>query len=188
MTEPARHPDIQPSTSDMRLVIAASSAGTVFEWYDFFIYGTAAALVFPQLFFSAQLPPLVALIAAFSTFSVGFVARPVGGVVFGHFGDRFGRKKALIAALQEGRLGGAAIDAWEQEPTYADNPLRTMPNVIATGHGIGHSEELHQALPPLAAENIWKGLNGEPPTYLRNPSVLPKWRERLVSLGVEPKF
>lgn len=97
-------------------------------------------------------------------------------------------EKALIAALEEGRLGGAAIDAWEQEPTYADNPLRTMPNVIATGHGIGHSEELHQALPPLAAENILRGLRGELPVHVRNPQVLPKWRERLQQLGVEPKF
>jgi phosphoglycerate dehydrogenase-like enzyme len=97
-------------------------------------------------------------------------------------------EKALIAALQSGHLGGAGIDAWEQEPTYADNPLRTMPNVIATGHGIGHSEELHAALPPLAAENILRGLQGEPPVYVRNPQVLPKWAERLRRLGVEPKF
>ena len=78
--------------------VAIAVAGTSIEWYDFFIYGTAAALVFPQLFFSADLPPLVAQLAAFSTFSVGFIARPVGGIVFGHFGDRFGRKRALIAA------------------------------------------------------------------------------------------
>ena len=85
--------------SKLAKTVAIAVAGTSIEWYDFFIYGTAAALVFPQLFFSADLPPLVALFAAFSTFSVGFIARPVGGIVFGHFGDRFGRKRALIAAL-----------------------------------------------------------------------------------------
>lgn len=79
--------------------VAIAVAGTSIEWYDFFIYGTAAALIFPKLFFPADLSPLVALLASFSTVSVGFIARPVGGIVFGHFGDRFGRKKALIGAL-----------------------------------------------------------------------------------------
>ena len=80
-------------------IVTTSLAATSIEWYDFFIYGTAAALVFPQVFFSKDLPPAVAQLAAFSTFAVGFIARPVGGVVFGHFGDRLGRKKALVAAL-----------------------------------------------------------------------------------------
>src|SRR4051812_3267757 len=80
-------------------VVATSLAASSIEWYDFFIYGTAAALVFPKLFFAASLPPAVAQIAAFSTFAVGFIARPVGGIVFGHFGDRFGRKSALVTAL-----------------------------------------------------------------------------------------
>src|SRR5258708_39405225 len=70
-------------------------AGASIEWYDFFLYATAAALVFPTVFFSAALPPLVALIASFSTFTVGFLARPVGAVVFGHMGDRVGRKATL---------------------------------------------------------------------------------------------
>jgi metabolite-proton symporter len=73
--------------------------GTSIEWYDFFIYGTAAALVFPTLFFSDDMPRYVSLLASFSTFAVGFLARPVGGVVFGHFGDRVGRKAALVTAL-----------------------------------------------------------------------------------------
>ncbi len=94
---------------------------------------------------------------------------------------------ALIRALQEGRLGGAAIDAWEQEPTRPDNPLRTMPNVITTGHCVGHSEELHQRIPAAAAENILRGLRGEPPLYFRNPTVLAKWRERMKGYGVEVK-
>ena len=78
---------------------ATSLAASSIEWYDFFIYGTAAALIFPKVFFAAGLPPAVAQLASFSTFAVGFIARPVGGVVFGHFGDRVGRKKALVAAL-----------------------------------------------------------------------------------------
>jgi len=86
------------------------------EWYDFFIYGTAAALVFPKLFFPADLPPAVAQLAAFSTFAVGFIARPVGGVVFGHFGDRIGRKRALVAALM---LMGAATTLIGLLPSYA---------------------------------------------------------------------
>ena len=74
-------------------------SGTSIEWYDFFIYGTAAALVFPTLFFSDDMPRYVSLLASFTTFAVGFLARPVGGVVFGHFGDRVGRKAALVTAL-----------------------------------------------------------------------------------------
>jgi MFS family permease len=74
-------------------------AGASIEWYDFFIYATASALVFPRLFFSGTLPPLVALIASFSTFAVGFVARPVGAALFGHLGDRVGRKAAFATAL-----------------------------------------------------------------------------------------
>ena len=74
-------------------------AGASIEWYDFFLYATAAALVFPTVFFSAALPPFVALIASFSTFAVGFLARPVGAVVFGHMGDRIGRKATLAAAM-----------------------------------------------------------------------------------------
>jgi metabolite-proton symporter len=89
----------------MRRLALTSLAGTSIEWYDFFLYGTAAALVFPRLFFAADLPPLVALIASFSTFAVGFLARPIGGIVFGHFGDRVGRKAALVTALL--MMGGA---------------------------------------------------------------------------------
>jgi MFS family permease len=74
-------------------------AGAATEWYDFLLYATAAALVFPTLFFSSTLSPIVALIASFSTFAVGFISRPIGGVLFGHIGDKLGRKKALAAAL-----------------------------------------------------------------------------------------
>jgi MFS family permease len=84
---------------DIGKLALTSLAASSIEWYDFFIYGTAAALVFPKIFFAAGLPLPVAQLASFSTFAVGFIARPVGGVVFGHFGDRVGRKKALVTAL-----------------------------------------------------------------------------------------
>src|SRR5436190_16393700 len=96
-------------------VITTSLAASSIEWYDFFIYGTAAALVFPKLFFPADLPPAVAQIAAFSTFAVGFIARPIGGILFGHFGDRYGRKRALIVALYTMGIGSTAIGLL---PTY----------------------------------------------------------------------
>jgi MFS family permease len=90
--------DPKPGRSMAKLA-CTGLAGTSVEWYDFFLYGTAAALVFPTVFFPESLPPAVALIASFSTFAVGFVARPIGALVFGHFGDRAGRKTALVAAL-----------------------------------------------------------------------------------------
>ena len=88
----------RPVSSPRRAALIAAISAAV-EWYDFFIYGTAAALVFPHLFFPASLPLFVSQIAAFSTFAVGFVARPLGGMVFGHFGDNHGRKPALILAM-----------------------------------------------------------------------------------------
>lgn len=87
----------RPST--IRRVVAASMAGTVAEWYEFFIYGTAATLVFGTLFFPDTGNELDGIIAAFGTYAVGFVARPLGGIVFGHFGDRYGRKKLLQFSL-----------------------------------------------------------------------------------------
>jgi MFS family permease len=74
-------------------------AGASIEWYDFFLYATASALIFPRLFFPSTLSPSVALIASFSTFAFGFIARPVGAVLFGHLGDRVGRKTAFATAL-----------------------------------------------------------------------------------------
>jgi MFS transporter, MHS family, shikimate and dehydroshikimate transport protein len=82
----------------IRRVAFASFIGTAIEWYDFYLYGTAAALVFPKLFFP-QFSPLAGTLASFATFGVAFLARPIGGVVFGHFGDRIGRKSMLVMTL-----------------------------------------------------------------------------------------
>src|ERR671910_331622 len=81
-----------------RRVALASAIGTTIEWYDFFIYGTAAATVFGPRFFP-QVSPVAGTLAAFATFGVGFVARPIGGIVMGHFGDRVGRKSVLVWSL-----------------------------------------------------------------------------------------
>ena len=89
----------------MRPALIALACASI-EWYDFFLYATAAALIFPTVFFSSDLPPLIAQIASFSTFAVGFIARPVGAVLFGHLGDRAGRKVALAASL--GTMGIAS--------------------------------------------------------------------------------
>ena len=88
-----------PITTGLKRVVAASMAGTVVEWYEFFLYGTAATLVFSKVFFAKGDSDLDAILAAFITYAVGFAARPVGGVVFGHFGDKYGRKKLLQFSL-----------------------------------------------------------------------------------------
>lgn len=93
-------PDSPPQATQMsvRRVALASSLGATIEWYDFFIYGTAAALVFNSLFFT-NLPESVGTLVAFATFAVGYLARPLGAVIFGHLGDRVGRKQMLILTL-----------------------------------------------------------------------------------------
>ncbi|MFL6057449.1 MAG: MFS transporter, partial [Rubrobacteraceae bacterium] len=87
-----------PSPSTVRKVALAAMAGSAIEWYDFFIYLTAAALVFGPLFFPGS-SEVAGVLASFSTAAVGFLARPIGGVLFGHFGDRLGRKPTLVIAL-----------------------------------------------------------------------------------------
>lgn len=97
---PAVGPGIAPPAThtSVRRVAVASCIGTTIEFYDFFIYGTAAALVFPKVFFPA-LGSTAATVASFATFAVAFIARPVGAMLFGHYGDRIGRKKTLISTL-----------------------------------------------------------------------------------------
>jgi metabolite-proton symporter len=102
-------------TSEARRVAIASAIGTTIEWYDFFIYGTAAAVVFGPQFFP-QVSELAGTLAAFATFAIGFIARPLGGVVMGHFGDRLGRKFMLVWSLM---LMGLATLGIGLLPTYA---------------------------------------------------------------------
>lgn len=99
----------------MRKVALTALAGTSIEWYDFFLYATAAALVFPAAFFPDSTPTM-GLILSFGTFSFGFIARPLGGILFGHFGDRIGRKRTLVVALM---LMGIASTAIGLLPTFA---------------------------------------------------------------------
>ena len=101
--------------SNIRKVAFTSLAGTSIEWYDFFLYGAAAGLVFPKLFFG-EASPTTALILSFLTFAAGFIARPVGGIIFGHFGDLIGRKKTLVIALM---LMGISSTLIGLLPTYA---------------------------------------------------------------------
>jgi MFS family permease len=89
---PAQH------SAELRKAVIAATVGTTIEWYDFFIYGTAAGLIFPKLFFPNE-DPLTGTLAAFGTYFIGFVGRPIGAAIFGHFGDRIGRKATLISTL-----------------------------------------------------------------------------------------
>src|SRR5436190_22605382 len=100
--------------SSIRVVALASLIGTTIEWYDFFLYRTAAALVFNKLFFPT-FDPLVGTLLAFSTYAVGFAARPIGGIVIGHYGDKVGRKSMLVLTLIMMGLATACIGLL---PTY----------------------------------------------------------------------
>src|SRR5947209_13090876 len=117
--------------------VVASTVGTTIEWYDFFLYGTAAALVFPRLFFP-DFDPFVGQILSFGTFTVGFLARPLGGVIFGYLGDRIGRKSTLVATLLLMGLSTVLIGLL---PTYNDIGL-AAPLLLAIlrfiqGMGVG---------------------------------------------------
>jgi MHS family shikimate/dehydroshikimate transporter-like MFS transporter len=122
--------------SAIRQVASASLIGTTIEWYDFFIYGTAA-LVFPALFFP-EFSETAGTLAAFATFGVGFFARPVGGIVFGHFGDRIGRKTMLVLTLT---IMGVATTLIGLLPTYAAigiaAPLLLVVLRFCQGLGVG---------------------------------------------------
>jgi metabolite-proton symporter len=126
-----------PAASSVRRVIVASLIGTSLEWYDFFVYGTAAALVFNKLFFPS-FDPLVGTLLAFTTYAVGFIARPLGGVVFGHYGDKLGRKNVLVVTLL---LMGIATFLIGLMPTYATigvwAPLLLVALRFVQGLGLG---------------------------------------------------
>src|SRR5699024_1492938 len=102
------------SAKDLGRTVGASVIGTIAEYYDFFIYGTASALAFNEIFFP-ETEPLVGTLAAFATYAVGFFARPLGGLVWGHVGDRIGRKRALVFTLLLTGLGTFAVGLM---PTY----------------------------------------------------------------------
>lgn len=101
--------------AQLRKVVAASMAGTVVEWYEFFLYGSAATLVFNHILFPPSDNPLTPILAGFATYAVGFIARPIGGIVFGHFGDKYGRKKLLQLSII---LVGAATFLMGCLPTF----------------------------------------------------------------------
>src|SRR5262249_22865380 len=118
-------------------VVLASFVGTAVEWYDFFLYGTAAALVFSRLFFP-DLDSNAGLLASLGTYAIGFFARPLGGIVFGHFGDRLGRKSTLVVSLL---MMGTATSLIGLLPTYASigfwAPLLLTLLRFVQGFGVG---------------------------------------------------
>lgn len=125
------------SKDDLRRVVAASVIGATIEWYDFFLYGIVAGIVFNKLFFPAG-DELVGVMLAYTTFAIGFVARPLGGVVFGHFGDKIGRKSMLVLTLM---IMGVATVLIGLLPTYEQigiaAPVLLLILRIAQGIGIG---------------------------------------------------
>ena len=122
---------------NLRRVVISSILGAVIEWYDFFLYGGVAGLFFNQLFFP-DFDPRIGTMLAFATFAVGFVARPLGGVIFGHFGDKIGRKKVLILTLE---IMGIATVAIGLIPSYATigiwAPVLLILCRLAQGIGLG---------------------------------------------------
>jgi MFS transporter, MHS family, shikimate and dehydroshikimate transport protein len=126
-----------PDRNTVRRAVLASFIGTTVEWYDFFLYGTAAALVFSKLFFPTFAPG-AGTMAAFATYAVGFFARPVGGIVFGHFGDKIGRKSMLVTTLM---LMGVATFCIGLLPTYHQAgilaPILLVTLRFVQGFGVG---------------------------------------------------
>src|SRR5215204_213399 len=125
------------SPDQLRRVVFASLIGTTIEWYDFFLYGTAAALVFNRLFFPT-FDALTGTLASFGTYTVGFVARPIGGIIIGHYGDRIGRKSMLVLTLV---VMGVATFLIGLLPTYEQiGPWAAVLLVVlrvAQGFGVG---------------------------------------------------
>lgn len=139
----------------------ATLAGTTLEWYDFFLYGTAAALIFNEQFFPS-LSPAAGTLAAFSTFAVGFIARPLGGLVFGHYGDRIGRKATLVVSLVLMGIGSTLIGAI---PSYGSIgfwapvllvTLRIVQGIGLGGEGAGATLMSMEHAPP-GKKNLYAG-------------------------------
>ena len=129
--------DVSQKAFTIAHVVWASVLGTAIEWYDFLIYGTAAALVFNKLFFPS-FDPFVGTIIALSTYAVGFVARPIGGAIIGHFGDRIGRKAMLVTTMMIMGVGTFLIGCL---PTYNQvgiwAPILLVTLRFVQGIGIG---------------------------------------------------
>ena len=122
-------------SAQLRKAVIASTIGTTIEWYDFFLYGTAAGLVFGKLYFPNQ-DPLSATLLAFGTYFVGFIARPIGAAIFGHYGDRIGRKATLIATLL--CMGIATFSSHSCRPTpRSASGARCILTVLRALQGIG---------------------------------------------------
>lgn len=125
------------SDRGLRRVVVASVIGATIEWYDFFLYGVVAGIVFNKLFFPAN-DPIISILLAYTTFAVGFVARPVGGILFGHFGDKLGRKNMLVLTLM---IMGVATVLIGLLPTYQQiglaAPILLLLLRIAQGIGLG---------------------------------------------------
>ena len=127
----------QDQQKNLRRVVVSSLVGAVIEWYDFFLYGVVAGIVFNKIFFP-DFDATVGTILAFATFAVGFVARPVGGIIFGHFGDKLGRKKMLVLTLE---IMGVATVGIGLVPSYETigiaAPILLVICRLAQGIGIG---------------------------------------------------
>ena len=121
--------------AQLRRALVASTVGTLIEWYDFLLYGTVTALVFGKLFFPHS-SPIVGVLEAFSVFFIGFVGRPIGAAIFGHWGDRIGRKATLIVTLL---ITGLATVAVGLVPTYASIGIwgAVLLTIIRLIQGIG---------------------------------------------------
>jgi metabolite-proton symporter len=154
MPPTTQSPQIGPPLNSARQVLFASLIGTTIEFFDFYIYATAAVIVFPRLFFPAS-DPASATLASLATFGIAFVARPVGSALFGHFGDRIGRKTTLVAALLTMGISTVVIGAL---PTYAAIGV-AAPLLLALcrfGQGLGLGGEWSGAV-LLAVENAPPG-------------------------------
>ncbi len=122
------------TNKELKKVVISALIGSTIEWYDFFLYGVVAGIVFSKLYFPSH-DPYVSILLAYATFAVGFVSRPLGGVIFGHFGDRIGRKSALVSTLI---IMGVATFLIGVTPTYDQNRNRCAYNAFDTKNFTGH--------------------------------------------------
>ena len=130
---PKEHRMSAPSKQEIRKVVLASLLGATIEWYDFFLYGVVAGIVFNKLFFPTT-DPFIGTILAYSTFAIGYLARPLGGFVFGHFGDKLGRKSMLVLTMLI--MGLATIGIGRPTPRSA-LPRRSSSRPCASARASG---------------------------------------------------